>query len=136
MNQALTEVVNFASWSYGQHLQETLGNGAREVLGAVNHGDNVHTGRNIPPANELVHYLCYSQQCLCLVPRPGPVPANFLPIKLGSDRLDVATNTLIFRLKVGRSTTRCPGRSSPSDSGTTLRRRRAGSSILSPPTRV
>lgn len=93
VNQALSEVVNFASWSYGQHLQETLGNGAREVLGAVNHGDNVHTGRNIPPANELVHYLYYSQQCLCHVPRRGPVPTNFLAIKLGSDRLDVATNT-------------------------------------------
>ena len=33
--------------------ERCLGNGAREVLGAVNHGDNVLTGRQIPPANEL-----------------------------------------------------------------------------------
>jgi hypothetical protein len=93
VNRALNEVVSFASWSYGQHLQEQLGNGAREVLGAVNHGDNVHTGRHIPPTNELVHYLFFDQRCQCHQPRRGPVPINFLAIKLGSDRLDVATNT-------------------------------------------
>jgi hypothetical protein len=67
---------------------------AREVLGAVNHGDNMHTGREVPGADELTHYLYFDQRCQCHRPRRGPVPANFLAIKLGSDRLDVATNTL------------------------------------------
>ena len=93
VSRALSEVVNFASWSYGQHLQEQLGNGAREVLGAVNHGDNLHTGSQVPPANELAHYLYFDQRCQCHKPRRGPNPVNFLAIKLGSDRLDVATNT-------------------------------------------
>jgi signal transduction histidine kinase len=93
VNRALTEVVSFASWSYGQHLQDQLGNSAREVLGAVNHGDNLHTGRNVPPANELVHYLFFDQRCQCHQPRRGPVPVNFLAIKIGSANLDVATNT-------------------------------------------
>src|SRR6185503_5068404 len=89
VSRALSEVGNFASCSYGQHLQEQLGNGAREVLGAVNHGDNMHTGRQIPPANELVHYLYFDQRCECHKPRRGPNPVNFLAIKLGSARLDV-----------------------------------------------
>ncbi|HEV7595332.1 MAG TPA: hypothetical protein VGO33_10060, partial [Gemmatimonadaceae bacterium] len=93
VNRALNEVVSFASWSYGQHLQDQLGNGAREVLGAVNHGDNLHTGPQVPSANVLIHYLYFDQRCQCHVPRRGPVPINFLAIKLGSDKLDVATNT-------------------------------------------
>ena len=93
VSRALNEVVSFASWSYGQHLQEQLRNGAREVLGAVNHGDNMHMSRKIPPANELVHYLPYNPECHCHRTRQGPLPINFLMIKLGSDRLDVATNT-------------------------------------------
>jgi len=53
VSRALSEVVSFASWSYGQHLQERLGGSAREVLGAVNHGDNLRMNPGIPPANEL-----------------------------------------------------------------------------------
>ncbi len=93
VSRALNEVVSFASWSYGQHLQEQLGNGAREVLGAVNHGGNLHTGSEVPPANELVHYLNFDQRCQCHHPQRGPNPINFLAIKIGSDQLDVATNT-------------------------------------------
>lgn len=93
VSRALNEVVSFASWSYGQHLQDQLGNGAREVLGAVNHGDNLHTGPQVPGADELIHYLYFDQRCQCHHPRRGPNPANFLAIKLGDNRLDVATNT-------------------------------------------
>jgi signal transduction histidine kinase len=93
VGRALSEVVSFASWSYGQHLQERLGASAREVLGAVNHGDNTHNNPRIPPANDLVHYLPYDQRCECHHTRQGPVPSNFMAIKLGSDKLDVATNT-------------------------------------------
>src|SRR5437868_12073070 len=93
VGRALNEVVSFASWSYGQHLQDRLGVGAREVLGAVNHGDNMHMNPQIPSADVLVHYLPYDERCHCHRTRQGPLPTNFLMLKLGSDRLDVATNT-------------------------------------------
>jgi signal transduction histidine kinase len=93
VTRALGEFANFASWSYGQHLQEQLGGASREVLGAVNHGDNLHTGRNIPPAEELVHYLPYNERCHCHQTRRGPLPASFFAIRLGADSLDVAINT-------------------------------------------
>ena len=93
VSRALNEVVSFASWSYSQHLQENLANAEREILGAVNHGDNLHTGREIPPANELIHYLYFDQRCQCHRPRRGPVPANFMAFQLGSPRLDVAANS-------------------------------------------
>jgi hypothetical protein len=73
VSSALNEVVSFASWSYGQHLQERLGGSAREVLGAVNHGDHLHTNPGIPPAVELVHYLPFDERCQCHRPRQGPV---------------------------------------------------------------
>ena len=92
VSRALSEVVSFASWSYGQHLQERLGGSAREVLGAVNHGDNLHMNPGIPPANELVRYLPYNQDCRCHQTRQGPLPSQFVMLKLGSDRLDVAEN--------------------------------------------
>jgi signal transduction histidine kinase len=93
VSRALNEVVSFASWSYSQHLQEQLSNAEREILGAVNHGDNLHTGREIPPANELIHYLYFDQRCQCHRPRRGPVPANFMAFRLGNERLDVAANS-------------------------------------------
>jgi signal transduction histidine kinase len=93
VGRALNEVVSFASWSYGQHLEDRLAGSAREVLGAVNHGDNLHMNPGIPPANELVHYLPYDPNCECHRTRQGPLPSNFLMLKLGSDRLDIATNT-------------------------------------------
>ncbi|HEV7594823.1 MAG TPA: HAMP domain-containing sensor histidine kinase [Gemmatimonadaceae bacterium] len=93
VGRALNEVVSFASWSYGQHLQDQLGSSAREVLGAVNHGDNLHMNPGVPPANELVHYLPYDPSCECHRTRQGPLPSNFMMLRLGSDRLDVATNT-------------------------------------------
>jgi hypothetical protein len=93
VTRALGEFANFASWSYSQHLQEQLGTASREILGAVNHGDNLHTGRNIPPASDLVHYLPYNERCHCHQTRRGPLPADFFAIKLGSDSLDVAINT-------------------------------------------
>lgn len=92
VSRALSEVVSFASWSYGQHLQERLGGSAREVLGAVNHGDNMHMNPRIPPANELVSYLPYNRSCECHQTRQGPLPSQFLMLKLGSNRLDVANN--------------------------------------------
>src|SRR3982751_974045 len=55
--RALKEYATFAAWSYGQHLNEVLTTMLRESLGAVNHGENLHTSPNVPPARDLAHYL-------------------------------------------------------------------------------
>ena len=93
VTRAMGEFANFASWSYGQHLQEQLGGAAREALGAVNHGDNLHTGKRVPPASDLVHYLPYNESCHCHQTRKGPLPASFFAMKLGAPGLDVGINT-------------------------------------------
>ena len=41
--RALREYASFAAWSYAQHLTDTLNLIEREAIGAVNHGDNMHT---------------------------------------------------------------------------------------------
>src|SRR5688500_1979836 len=55
--RALQEYASFAAWSYQQHLRERLEMLAREALGAVNHGEGMHTSPRIPAAFELAHYL-------------------------------------------------------------------------------
>ena len=40
---ALHDYAGFVAWSYEQHLRETFTAGTQEVLGAVNHGENMHT---------------------------------------------------------------------------------------------
>ena len=94
VTRATHEFANFAAWSYGQHLQEKLSVAAKEVLGAVNHGDNLHTSPMIPPAAALVHYMPWDEQCMCHRPRQGPTPADIVGFRLGNSRLDVAANTL------------------------------------------
>jgi signal transduction histidine kinase len=93
VTRATREFASFTVWSFGQHLQERLSNGAKEVLGAVNHGDHLHTSPNIPPAQDLVHYLPWDEECMCHRPRQGPIPADFVAVRLGSERLDVAANS-------------------------------------------
>ena len=83
----------FATWSYGQHLRSALSLAVREVLGAVNHGDNLHTSPRIPEARELAHYLPYNERCACHRPANGPSPAIFFGWRLGSDTLGVGVNT-------------------------------------------
>ena len=87
--RALREYATFAAWSYAQHLNEVLVSLVRESLGAVNHGDNMHTSRRIPEARELAHYLPWDVQCMCHRARNGPNPSTFFALKIGSDRLDV-----------------------------------------------
>lgn len=94
VTRATHEFANFAAWSYGQHLQEKLSVAAKEVLGAVNHGDNLHTSPMIPPAAALAHYMPWDVQCMCHRPNQGPTPADIVGFKLGNSRLDVAANTL------------------------------------------
>ena len=64
----------FASWSYQQHLRDALASAVREVLGPVNHGDNLHTSHRIPEARELVHYLPWNPRFACHRPGSGPSP--------------------------------------------------------------
>ncbi|HVF40617.1 MAG TPA: HAMP domain-containing sensor histidine kinase [Gemmatimonadaceae bacterium] len=93
VDRALREFSSFAAWSYGQHLQERLSEAAQEVLGAVNHGDNLHTGSQVPSAAELVHYLPKDPRCDCHRTVRGPNPASYFAFILGRGNLDVAINT-------------------------------------------
>ena len=90
---ALRDYAAFASWSYQQHLREALSAAVREALGAVNHGDNLHTSPQIPDASEVPHYLPWDAGCSCHKPRLGPIPAAFFGFTLGGDSLGLALNT-------------------------------------------
>ena len=90
---ALRDYAAFASWSYQQHLREALSASIREALGAVNHGDNLHTAPQIPDASEVPHYLPWDDGCSCHKPRLGPIPAAFFGFTLGGDTLGLALNT-------------------------------------------
>jgi len=91
--RALREYATFAAWSYGQHLNEVVTTMLRESLGAVNHGDNLHTGNGIPEARDLAHYLPFDPQCNCHKARSGPNPETFFAFRIGSNTLDVGLNT-------------------------------------------
>ena len=90
--RALREYASFAAWNYGQHLNLALANITREALGAVNHGDNLHTNPTVPRARALAHYLPYDMACLCYRARAGPNPDTFFAFGVGRDSLDVALN--------------------------------------------
>lgn len=83
----------FAAWSYRQHVTTVLGGALSEVLGAVNHGENLHLAPGVPPAWELAHYLQTDPRCGCHRPRFGPSPAVFFGFALGSDTLGLGINT-------------------------------------------
>ena len=91
--RALRDYAAFASWSYQQHLRESIGAAVREAIGAVNHGDNLHTAPRIPDASDLPHYLPWDEGCQCHKPRLGPIPSAFFGFTLGADTLGVALNT-------------------------------------------
>src|SRR6476469_3229654 len=71
---ALRDYAGFAAWSYQQHLRGVLALATEELLGAVNHGHELHQSPRIPPAAELAHYVRMSRDCDCHVPRFGPSP--------------------------------------------------------------
>ncbi|MEO8576141.1 MAG: HAMP domain-containing sensor histidine kinase [Gemmatimonadales bacterium] len=89
---AIHEFSSFAAWSYGEHLKQQMGAAAVEVVGAVNHGENMHTNPRIPGARELAHYLPTDFRCDCHRTLAGPNPASFVGFKLGSRDVDVAQN--------------------------------------------
>ncbi|MES2305236.1 MAG: HAMP domain-containing sensor histidine kinase [Gemmatimonadota bacterium] len=89
---ALWGYSTFVIWSYREHLTEALRAMAREALGAVNHGNELHLSMRIPNAPELGHYLPWDPACNCHVTRAGPLPMAFLGFKLGTDTLNVGRN--------------------------------------------
>jgi signal transduction histidine kinase len=87
---ALRDYASFGVWSYQQHLRVALEQAVHEALGAVNHGDEMHTSPNVPWAEELAHYLPWDDRCACHRTRRGPTPAAFYAFRIGDDSLDVA----------------------------------------------
>ena len=91
---ALRDYAGFAAWSYEQHLREMFNGGTQEVLGAVNHGDGMHSSPRIPTAQELPHFLPFDPKCGCHRARGGgPNPRMYYAFVLGADTLGVARNT-------------------------------------------
>jgi signal transduction histidine kinase len=92
VDRAIREFSSFAAWSYSEHLKQQLALAASEVLGAVNHGGEMHTNPNVPEADDLVHYLPDDRSCDCHRTRLSPNPATFFAFKLGTKTVDVARN--------------------------------------------
>jgi Signal transduction histidine kinase len=92
VSKALHEFATFTAWSYAEHLQTQLSSTAVEVVGAVNHGRNMHTNPQVPGAHSLVFYLPYDATCDCHRTTVGPNPATFFAFKLGTKQVDAVRN--------------------------------------------
>ena len=92
VERALRDYSTFAAWSYGQHLTSRLRESVDELLGAVNHGDGMHTSPRIPDAREMGHFIPTDVECNCHRPDHGPMPLRYLAFTLGSDTLAVGRN--------------------------------------------
>ncbi len=92
VDRAVREFSSFAAWSYSEHLTQQLSGSAVEVVGAVNHGGNMHTNPHVPFAHELVHYLPNDIRCDCHRVQAGPIPSSFFGFKLGTRDVGVAQN--------------------------------------------
>ncbi|MDB4898932.1 MAG: ATP-binding region ATPase domain protein [Gemmatimonadetes bacterium] len=90
---ALRDYAGFVSWSYQQHLREIFASGTQEVLGAVNHGKEMHTNPEVPSVGMLPHYLPFDPRCGCHRSRSGPSPIMYFAWVLGSDTVGSAVNT-------------------------------------------
>ena len=89
---ALRDYAGFAAWSYQQHLRARLGRATEEVVGAFNHGHDIHRGSNVPPVESMPFYIPGDRRCNCRVPQHGPSPFAFLAFRIGTDTLGVALN--------------------------------------------
>lgn len=92
VERALRDYSNFAAWSYGEHLAMRLRESVDELLGAVNHGDGLHTSPRIPDAKDMGHFIPMDAECNCHRPQHGPMPMRFLAFTLGSDTLAFGLN--------------------------------------------
>jgi signal transduction histidine kinase len=88
--RALGDYAGFVAWSFGQHMRITIDAAVREAIGAVNHGDQLHTDSRVPDASELRHYLPWDEECRCHRSRVGADPAVHFAFELGSDTLGVS----------------------------------------------
>jgi signal transduction histidine kinase len=91
-DRALREYASFAAWSYGQHLEDAMRAMAQEAIGAVNHGEALHTSPRVPPASYLPLYLPWNERCSCHRPLYGPVPEAFFGFEIAHDALQSAAN--------------------------------------------
>ena len=91
--RALRDYAGFAAWSYQQHLHERLGRAAEELVGAYNHGHELHPSARIPPVWSMPYYLHFDRGCNCHKPQFSPGPEAFLAFRIGTDTLGVALNT-------------------------------------------
>ena len=92
VERALRDYADFAAWSYREHLLAAFREAVDELLGPVNHGDNLHTSPSIPEAADMGHYIRWDDACLCHRPARGPLPLRYLAYSLGSDTLSVGEN--------------------------------------------
>jgi signal transduction histidine kinase len=96
-DRALREYASFAAWSYAQHLSLTLDGIGREVLGAVNHGDNMHSYPRVPTARDLARYLRWDQGCGCRRTFAGPSPDAFFALDLRARTVNADFNSAADR---------------------------------------
>jgi signal transduction histidine kinase len=89
---ALRDYAGFAAWSYQQHLQARLGRATEELVGAFNHGHELHRGDNVPAVQSMPHYIFADRECACHRPQYGPSPFAFLAFRIGTDTLGIALN--------------------------------------------
>jgi signal transduction histidine kinase len=101
-DRALREYASFAAWSYAQHLAAALDGVGREVLGAVNHGDNMHTAPRIPTARDLAAYLPWDETCGCRRTFAGPSPTAFFAMDLGTRTVSQDHNLAPDSLEFGQ----------------------------------
>jgi signal transduction histidine kinase len=90
--RALQEYAGFAAWSYAQHLLVSLHAIEREAVGAVNHGENMHTNPRVPTASELAHYLPMDDRCSCHRTLEGPNPESFFAVNVRAHTMNVGVN--------------------------------------------
>jgi signal transduction histidine kinase len=90
--RALRDYSNFASWSYAQHLTARLRESVDELLGAVNHGEGLHTDPRIPDARDMGHFIPVDAECNCHRPDHGPLPLRYFAFSLGSDTMSIGVN--------------------------------------------
>ena len=89
---ALSDYAGFVAWSYEQHLREQFSVGTQEILGAVNHGEAMHSFPVVPSASNLPRYLPTDPRCNCHRSAHGPLPSSFFAYVLGSDTLGTVLN--------------------------------------------
>jgi signal transduction histidine kinase len=92
VERALRDYSTFAAWSYGQHLASRMRESVDELLGAVNHGDGLHTSPRVPDAREMGHFIPMDEDCNCHRPGQGPMPLHYFGFTLGSDTISVGMN--------------------------------------------